>query len=179
MGAWGELIGGMSGLVAALGVIATLLYLARQVHQNTKSVQSSAYAAYVQGNAAVHESHMASAEVLPEYLNGRAQEWGLESTSAEYMKFHGHANQVFTQFEMAFLLYKDGTVDREFFESKMTLMKFAVESLPGLQRWWNENAHHQYDVRFRSYVSQFMDGLDFIPNRLNIPEPQPGLHNAS
>ena len=162
MGAWGELIGGASGLVAAIGVIVTLLYLARQVQQNTKSVQSSAYAACMQANAAVHESHMASADVLPTYLNGRAEDWGLESTSSDYMKFHGHATQVFAMFEMVFLLYKDQTVDKDFFEAKMTLMRFAVEDLPGLLRWWNDYAHQFFDARFRQYAAGFVDGLEFV-----------------
>ena len=166
MGAWGELIGGVSGLVAAIGVIVTLLYLARQVHQNTKSVQSSAYAACMQGNAAVHESHMASVDILPDYLNGRAEEWGLDSTSSEYMKFHGHATQVFNQFEMVYLLHKDQTVDKEFFESRMTLMRFAIGDLPGFRRWWNDYAHQFYDARFREYAAGFIDGLDYV----EVPE---------
>jgi hypothetical protein len=41
LGAWGEFIGGISGLLAAVGVIATLLYLARQVQQNTNSVEGA------------------------------------------------------------------------------------------------------------------------------------------
>jgi hypothetical protein len=40
IGAWGEILGGVSGTVAAFGVILTLLYLARQIHQNTDHVRA-------------------------------------------------------------------------------------------------------------------------------------------
>ncbi len=40
LGAWGEFLGGIGGLIAALGVIATLIYLARQIQQNTNLVRS-------------------------------------------------------------------------------------------------------------------------------------------
>ncbi len=55
LGAWGEFIGGVSGILAAVGVIVTLLYLARQVQDNTKSVQSTAYEIFINTNATVRE----------------------------------------------------------------------------------------------------------------------------
>ena len=158
LGAWGELLGGVAGIVAAAGVIATLLYLARQVQQNTKSVQSSAYAACMAGNAAVHESHMAAVDILPEYFSGRAKDWDLLE-SVEYTRFHGHATQVFMQFELVFLMHKDGVVDREFFEARMGLLKRALE-IPGNLRWWKEWAHHFYDRRFRDYTEEIIGSLD-------------------
>ena len=45
--AWGELFGGIGGVVAGVGVIATLLYLARQIQQNTKSVQSANFSTWL------------------------------------------------------------------------------------------------------------------------------------
>ena len=43
LGAWGELIGGIGGLVAALGVVVTLLYLARQIQQDKHVTDPSRY----------------------------------------------------------------------------------------------------------------------------------------
>ena len=89
LGAWGEFLGGISGILAAIGVISTLLYLARQIQQNTKSVQSTNYGNHINSIAAIHQTHMEAVEILPEYLLGKAQEWDYESV--DYLKFHGHA----------------------------------------------------------------------------------------
>lgn len=89
--AWGELAGGISGVVAAIGVIATLLYLARQVRDNTKSVQSTAYGVFISSNAAVHESQMSAVKALTTYLTGTPTQWGLDSESEDYMRFHGQS----------------------------------------------------------------------------------------
>jgi hypothetical protein len=157
--AWGELLGGIGGLVAGLGVIITLIYLARQIQQNTRSMQSTAYAACMQANAAVHTSHMAAADVLPDYLHNRGESWGLD-TSVDYMKFHGHATQVFSHWELVFLLHQHGTVDDDYFASKMDLMRFAVTTLPGLRRWWSDNAEHFFDHRYRAVVDSVIDTID-------------------
>ena len=47
VGAWGEFLGGIGGLVAAIGVIATLVYLAAQIRHNTRAVQSSSWQAAI------------------------------------------------------------------------------------------------------------------------------------
>jgi hypothetical protein len=157
LGAWGELLGGIGGVVAAIGVIATLLYLARQVQQNTRSVQSSAYAAFMSGNAAVHETHMRAAEILPLYFYGGTDEWDFESP--DYMKFHGHATQIFMNFEMAFLFHMEGVVDDTYFASRMRLMRRALQ-IPGLNRWWQEWAGYFYDERFVAHAAEITEDLE-------------------
>jgi len=41
IGAWGELVGGIAGVVAAIGVMATLFYLARQVSESVGLARAS------------------------------------------------------------------------------------------------------------------------------------------
>jgi hypothetical protein len=155
LGAWGELIGGVASVVAAIAVVATLIYLARQIQQNTTSAKSSAYAAFIASNAAVHQTHMQAIGVLTKYLNGEADEW--EYDSEDYMRFHGHATQVFYNVELAFLLYNDGTVDEEYFDSRMRLLKQSLE-LPGLRWFWENHGHYFYDRRFYEYGNAFLQG---------------------
>ena len=45
-----DAIGAIAELVGAVGVIATLVYLARQINQNTSTVRSAAAAAHAQAN---------------------------------------------------------------------------------------------------------------------------------
>ena len=157
LGAWGELLGGIGGVIAALGVIVTLLYLARQVRENARYVQSTAYAAVMTGNVGVHETHMEAVDVLPDYFSGRADAWNFDSV--DYLKFHGHATQVFMNFELAFLLHKNRTVDREYFDAKMGLAARSLQ-IPGMRRWWTEWAFYFYDRRFVSHVNELIGGLE-------------------
>jgi len=153
LGAWGEFVGGIASVVAAIAVVATLIYLARQIRQNTKSVQSSAYAAFIASNAAVHQSHMQAIAVLPAYLNGKADEWDYDSE--DYVRFHGHATQVFYNVELVYLLHNDGTVDKEYFDSRMRLFKQAL-GLPGLRWFWENHGHYFYDRRFYEYGNMLL-----------------------
>ncbi len=73
-------------------------------------------------------------------------------------KVNGHATQVFKQFELVFLLHKDGTVDDEFFDARMGLLRRALR-MPGNLQWCKEWSHHFYDVRFRRYADKIAGEL--------------------
>jgi len=153
IGAWGELIGGISGLVAALGVIATLLYLARQIQQNTKSVQSANYATWIESMSGVHSIHMQITDFVEEAMHDSR-----ELTEEEYWSFHNLSLQVIYAFEAVFLFWQNGTVDKEYFESRMRMMKNGVIDRPGFSKWWDGNAADVCDSRFVEYVEKNLKG---------------------
>ena len=107
LGAWGELLGGISGLVAALGIIATLLYLARQVHQNTKHVQSANFGTWIDWHHYTIESHMQVVDILDDALYQKR-----ELDASETWRMHVHYQQTFVGLEAVFLFHLNGTVDR-------------------------------------------------------------------
>jgi hypothetical protein len=90
LGAWGELLGGISGLVAALGVIATLLYLARQIQQNTRAVQSTNFSTWINATNAVHSILIDNADLHEDALAGSR-----ELNPEEFWRFHFWAVQWF------------------------------------------------------------------------------------
>ena len=115
------------------------------------------------GNAAVHETHMQAADVLPDYFADRAEHWDFDSV--DYMKFHGHATQVFMNLELAFLFHKEGTVDDEYFASRMRLLRRALQ-IPGFRRWWNVWAEDFYDARFLEYADALIK--DDVPQKATM-----------
>ena len=148
VGAWGELLGGVSGIIAAIGVIATLLYLARQIHQNTKSVQSSNFGTWIDATNALHPLLMQSTDFLEDALNDSR-----ELTPSEWWSFHFGAVQAFYAWEAVFLFHKNGTVDDEYFESRMRTVQRTLRDRPGYKKWWNDWAVDLYDRRFVDYVN--------------------------
>ena len=150
LGAWGEFLGGVSGLIAAIAVVGSLIFVGLQLRQNTKSLQSACFSTHVASVANIHASHMQAVDVLPRYIHDPTVEFDLESV--DYLKFHGHATQVFAGYEVTFLFHQEGNVDAIYFESKMNNLKFAL-AFPGFRRWWDDYAPNYLDARFVAYVN--------------------------
>ena len=153
LGAWGELVGGVGGLIAALGVIVTLIYLARQIQQNTKSVQSTNYATWISSVSAVHDIQVGLSDWVDDAVNDAR-----ELNSDEFWRFHALCIQAMYMFEAVFLFNQNGTVDPEFFESRMRMFKNGVIDRPGYSKWWDDWADDVLDPRFVAYVEEHLKG---------------------
>ena len=141
-------LGSIGELIAAIATIATLLYLAIQIRQNTKSVQSTNYSTWMDAIHGINHVHLEIAEFLDDALNARR-----ELTPEEFWKWHIHQAQFFYAIEAAYLFHMNGTVDDQFFESRMRSGKYSL-TLPGSRAWWTEWAEHLYDERFIDYVEK-------------------------
>jgi hypothetical protein len=153
IGAWGELVGGVASLIAALGVIATLLYLARQIQQNTRSVQSANYGTWIDSISALHDIHVQIADFLDDAMNDTR-----ELTADEYWKFHDLCLQAMYALEAVFLFRENGTVDQIYFESRMRMMQNGMLNHAGFTKWWDEWSADVFDPRFVVYVEQNLKG---------------------
>jgi len=147
MGAWGEFLGGIGGLVAAIGVIVTLLYLARQIQQNTKSVQSANFSTYLDSQHYTIESHMQIADIFEDAARQRRD---LDAT--ESWRMHVHYQQTFMMLEAVFLFRINRTVDQQYYESRMRMLERIFFEFPGYKEWWVEWASDHFDERFLAYV---------------------------
>jgi len=145
--AWGELLGGIGGIVAAIGVIVTLIYLARQIQQNTRSVQSANLSTWINAQHYMIESHMQVVELFDDAVHRRR---ALDPD--ETWRMHVHYQQTFMALEVVFLFYVNGTVDRQYFESRMRMLERLFIELPGYRDWWEQRAAHHFDERFIKYV---------------------------
>ena len=153
LGAWGEFLGGIGGLVAAVGVIATLLYLARQIQQNTKSVQSANYATWIDSISAAHELIMQANDFVEDAIHDAR-----ELNGDEFWRFHNLCLQTFYAFEAVFLFRQNGTVDEEYFQARMRMFKNGVIDRPGYSKWWEAWAVDVFDTRFVDYVEKNLKG---------------------
>jgi len=139
-------LGSIGELIAAIATVATLLYLATQIRQNTKSVQSSNFSTWIDAVQGINHIHLEIADFLEDALNATR-----ELTSEEKWRFHIHQAQLGYSFESAFLFHLNGTVDDEYFKSRMRSAKKSI-SYPGCRAWWDEWARHLYDRRFIDYI---------------------------
>lgn len=141
-------LGSIGELIAAIATIATLLYLARQIHQNTKSVQSSNFSTWIDAVHGINHIHLEIADFLEDALNATRK-----LTPDEFWRFHIHQAQFFYSIEAVFLFHLNGTVDDQYFESRMRSIKFSL-TYAGSRAWWDEWATRLYDERFVQYVER-------------------------
>ncbi|MCP5182684.1 MAG: hypothetical protein H6993_01915 [Pseudomonadales bacterium] len=145
IGAWGELIGGVAGLFAAVGVIVTLFYLARQVSDSVGMARAS-HNRGLQDSWAAYNNTIATSPELARVLaalttkdaalsaESRVQARHIcyslmnISAAAEYSWLHGQINEI--EFENHRLSF-DNTL-----RTYPGMVPFAIEILelyPGLR----------------------------------------------
>ena len=139
-------LGSIGELIAAIATVATLIYLATQIRQNTKAVQSSNFSTWIDAVHGINHIHLEIAGFLEDALNANR-----ELTPDEFWRFHIHQAQMGYSFESVFLFHLNGTVDDEYFQSRMRSARKSY-SYPGSRLWWDEWAQHLYDERFIKYV---------------------------
>jgi len=137
-------------LLGAMAVVASLLYLAVQVRQNTRQARLAAQ------QATVHE--------LGQALRAQAQdrEWatllsraleGLEQLDAvERIQFLSHVGSILRLYELAYLQYQNGTLDPHFWRGFERAIGDVI-SYPGIQDALALRRHHLTD-EFASHLDK-------------------------
>ena len=142
IGAWGELLGGVSGLIAAIGVILTLLYLAAQIRQSTELEMLSAWN---QLGAMRNESP----ELMSLYDRGRS---GYENLDQEEIRrFEMLCYPQFNIYQALFHQYERGVLTKDVWEAQERNLKLALES-PGVRSWLEKNLP-RYSDSFTKYLA--------------------------
>ena len=104
-----EAIGAIANLFAALGVIATLIYLAMQIRQNTKAVRSSSIESLVHNLSATAQAAVENEYMVPLMLKANA---GPETlTEVERVRMHFWFIMTFRRFEGVYFQRELGFVD--------------------------------------------------------------------
>ena len=130
-----DAIGAISEALGALGVIFTLVYLIRQINQNTAATRSSAAASYSQASMSI--ANLLSRDVETNslfygYLDNLAQLSIDEKRRAQaIVSVYLHA------MEEAFDLYREGTLTEEKWKSRYRQIGW-VTNRPGFTEYWDE-----------------------------------------
>jgi len=148
---WGvnwDAISAISGLLSAAGVIATLVYLAHQIRQNTRAIRGSAMR---ESQALLNEAH--SPLLNSPELNARFER-GLEDPDAlsnvEAAEFDQLLYLVIATFQSLYFQQHASLLDAEVFEQQTrALVGYLIR--PGGNRWWRAYAG-EFSPRFRAFI---------------------------
>jgi len=143
----------MANLVAAIGVIATLIYLSVQIRQNTKAVRSSSIQNLVQSFSTTAQAAVENEYVVPLLLKANA---GAESlTEEERGRLHFWFIMTFRRFEGVYFQRDLGIVDAAVIDG-FERSHIAVLASKSAQAWW-ANSKAIFNSGFVAYVEELLE----------------------
>ncbi len=128
----GEL-GSVGEFLAAIATLATLIYLALQIRQNTKTARASNYESVLNGLREFHALLAQDGEVADIYMRGTADLASLDPR--ERVRFNMLLYNAFTNYGVALHFYEQGMIQERllrFFEEGY----LAMLRQPGALEWW-------------------------------------------
>lgn len=133
IGAWGELLGGVSGLIAALGVVLTLLYLAIQLRQNTEAVRTSTIQGVERGISELMASWTTSVEKAVLVQKGFSSYDDLSDDEKTFMQFV--FRRLILHMDTLFWSYRRGLLPEEIWQREQSVLRFCLNSSGGRAAW--------------------------------------------
>lgn len=159
-----EAIGAAGELVGAVAVFMTLLYLAKQIRQNSQAVKNSAAQTLLsEANGALQvaasDPGTARAVILGQTL--------LEELSeGERAQFIVWIFAWMRTIEQAYFQYLQGNIDPEIWEGQVVHLRQAIHS-PGISNWWSFRRFF-FSQRFQKYIDELAAMENTVPNPTEV-----------
>ena len=143
-------LGSIGELVAAIATIATLIYLALQIRQNTDSVRMS---------AEMNVSHQMGdwiAQGISDPEIARLWDKAADDPSSldddEMRRFIWYVSHLFLIYEGQYTLYRRGHIPQDTWESKLNVLIGLLKN-PAVKSWWEARVA-PYTPEFYAYIDQ-------------------------
>ena len=145
---WAE-ISALAELVGAVGVVASLVYVARQVRHNTRALK-------IANASAAQNNFQQLARFLYEDRDGcalilRAMQGGEDLTPAERLSAYAYFFDFLKTAELAYFHFLNGDLDESFWEASLRFYR-AYFSTPGFRGYWAE--------RRVAFMPEFQTAMD-------------------
>jgi hypothetical protein len=143
-----ETINAIAQLIAALGVIASLFYLAAQIRQNTRSQRSLVVDSLTSSLIALL-GPQASDPPLIRAFAAAVEDWH-GATEEDRLRAIAVLFAIFKLFENAWFQERQGTLDREQWQGWDLYIR-AYYHRPGVKTWWSLR-RGMFAAGFRDYL---------------------------
>jgi hypothetical protein len=146
-------------LTAALAVIISLLYVGRQMKQNTEAIQINAAQEFVQMFNTFTADLGNNKEIATIWYQGTTDYDGLDKIDS--IRFHAMAAQWMRIMESIFQQRKRGAIDEDTWQGIINLQKDTV-SMPGIIKW-EKIRGHWHGPEFRDWIKSLRQFSDIKP----------------
>lgn len=152
-----DAIGAVAELVGAVGVVASLAYLALQIHQNTehidfntRAIRASTFQNFSNSFGEFEDLLLENSKLGQAWIAGLTEGELLEHS--QQILFNNLAHKFFRMYEALYLQYEAGLVERTLFESAHRFPDELIER-PGLRAYWERN-RRRYADSFARFISE-------------------------
>lgn len=133
-----QALGNIGEFVGALGVVVSLIYLARQLIQNTSSVRAASFNSMVQNSIRLLEHSFRDSEFAT-FLE-RAERDPETLTPVERLRWDAYMTAVFRHFGNLVYQYRVGALDRQMWESYRSTLHDHLRT-PSWAAWYRAHAY--------------------------------------
>ena len=148
-------LGGIGEFIGGIAVVISLVYLAVQIRQNTKSVRASTYQAILDSSRSDTELLLVHPHLERVYRVGRRNPEKLNDD--ERPLFRMLVAQLLLSSESLFLQHQQGAIDSDYWQRRQQTLR-GLLSQPGVRQWWAARwtPREYYDPGFRELVDSIL-----------------------
>ncbi len=148
-------LGGIGEFIGGIAVVISLVYLAVQIRQNTKSVRTSTYQAILDSSRSDTELLLVHPHLERVYRVGRRNPEKLNDD--ERPLFRMLVAQLLLSSESLFLQHQQGAIDSDYWQRRQQTLR-GLLSQPGVRQWWAARGtpREYYDPGFRELVDSIL-----------------------
>lgn len=132
-----QALGNLGEFVGALGVVFSMVYLAKEMQQNTISVRAASFNEMVQNSIRLNEHAFRDSE-FAEFLD-RAQTDPESLTAAEHVRWDAYMTAVFRHFGNLVYQHRVGALDQQLWESYERTLEDHLRRTPSWGDWFVAN----------------------------------------
>ena len=154
-----EAVGALAEFFGAVGVIATLVFLARQVQQNTRASRASTNRAISNQRNEINFRFGLDPAAVDLLMRGGQDRGDLEPR--ERLRHTLLLRAIIGFYEDTYVQFSEGMCDRETWELSKSALR-PILAAPGVAAWWEEN-RELVRSGFRSEIDELIRGTP--PNK--------------
>ena len=143
-------------LLANIGVVAGIIFLAFELQQNNKQLELQSYQSWVAANLEIN------AALTDPALSEIMALGHLNSTNLSNESFIAYAMLNMSVIQMAQstdYLYRAGSLDKEFWEAEMNRAA-GILAFPGVRQWWEAGGRTQLTPGFVEFLESIESNID-------------------
>ncbi len=163
-----DLIVNTAEIVGGVAVIASLLFVARQMHENNKSARESNYIQVMQHNKDM--GRLIGSDVKMANLYRRGCDGFVELNADERWQFGSLMMAMFCDFNQQHTLYNQQRLDQQFWNAIEHNMNFYLDRR-GVRDWWRSQPF-QFDLSFVEYVDAYLEAHNYHEKDQAALEPE-------
>lgn len=144
-----EAVSAIAGVLGAISVTLTVVYLVIQIKKSTEATQAQTYHLATSALAEMAAIVGSSKELSRIFRLGMINPGDLDKD--ELVQFNYLGISLFRRFENVFIQYQSGMVDDDFWIGHRDNILWFFHQ-PGMKTWWEDGRKFAFSKRFRDFL---------------------------